>query len=106
MKVRLVNIQRISGIAKATGEAFGPLYRLNVLSPIEHVDSPKFKKAGSGYEVTELEVDEATFKKFMPLQIPEGGLSLELTTENRPSRRGNGFEVSVTGFVQAVAKAA
>lgn len=105
MKVRLVSVFRISGIAKASGDSFGPLYRLGLLKPLELVDSAKFKKHGNGFEVVGAEISEEVFKKFCTLQIPLGGLDLDVTTEQEMGR--NGVDTIITGFVvPTIAKAA
>lgn len=105
MKVRLVSVFRISGVAKATGAEFGPLYRIGILRPLELVDSPKFKKHGNGNEISEIEVSEDVFKKFLTIQIPPGGyVEIEATTEDAYGR--NGIETVVTGFTAPAVKAA
>lgn len=97
MKVRLIAVSRISGIAKATNQPFGPLFMLSILRPLELVDSPKFKQHGNGFGTTEMQISEEVFNKFVKLTIPEGGVVLELTTEMEMGRRGP--ETVVTGFV-------
>lgn len=97
MKVRIRSVFEMSGVSKATGEVFGPLYRLIVDSPLERVNSPKFKRFGKGFQETEMELAEDVFKRFAVLDIPEGGLVLDVTTDCVPSRRG-GLMTIITGF--------
>jgi len=105
MKIRLRSVYKIMGVAKETGANFGPLFRLGIDTPLEMVDSAKFKRYGNGWQETEMEIDEACFNQFVKIQIPPGGLELEVETDTVPGRRG-GLMTVITGYRRDTPKAA
>lgn len=91
MKAKIVGVQRVRGIAKASGNAFD-FARVNVLTPVEVRASEKFTSEGHGFEVVEYELRLDALPKFSGLSYPA---EVELETEIVPDRRGP--KVVVTG---------
>lgn len=99
MKILVAGVQRIAGIAKASGSPFD-MCNLLALTPIEIVNG-KTQINGAGFKQMEIPLDPQCLPLFMNQKFP---VLLDIETEARP-RMGK-FEVTVIGIVQSVVKAA
>lgn len=100
MKMTVVGVQRISGTAKASGNAYD-MCNVMGLVPIEVVNNAKMQINGAGMKVMEIPLDPAALPEFMSLKFPS---TVELVTDVRP--RSGKLETVVVGIAPALAKAA
>lgn len=98
MKILVAGVQRIAGIAKASGQPFD-MCNLLALTPVESV-SGKTIINGAGFKQMEIALDPAALPVFMNQKYP---CVLDLETEPRP-RMGK-FETTVVGLMPAKAAA-
>lgn len=92
MKILVAGVQRIAGMAKASGSPFD-MCNLLALTPIEIVNG-KTQINGAGFKEMQIALDPAVLPMFMAQKYP---LVLDLDTEPRP-RMGK-FETTVVGLL-------
>lgn len=100
MKLTVLGVKRIQGLAKASGNPFD-MCRLMAMVPIDVTSGEKLTVTGHGFELAELELDPAAMGQFAGLKFPT---TLDLSTDSRPFR--GKFETVVTGFLAPAVKAA
>ena len=92
MKIQVLGVKRLAGIAKESGNPFEMCTLLAVV-PIEQVSGKNFSVQGYGYEVGEMDVDPDALKQFENHKYP---CVMDLTTETVMGRN-NKLSQIVTG---------
>lgn len=80
MRVLVVGAIFMNGKAKKTGSPYS-ICRALVGSPMQSKVTADYNRVGYGYEITEVEVEEAIFGQFSEHKFP---LLLDLQTDMRP----------------------
>lgn len=69
MKMQVLGVKRMNGIAKESGDPFDMATLFGIL-PIEQVTSAKFSVQGYGYEIGEMVLDPDALKQFEHFKYP------------------------------------
>lgn len=95
MKMPVIGVKKVQGIAKVSGDPF-TITRLLCLVPVENVNLKSVQISGFGSEVAELELAPEALAQFGKL-TPGNVQLLDLATETRHVR--GKFETVVVGLV-------
>lgn len=102
MITTVLGVHELSGIGKQSQKPYTMAPRVLVMTPLEEVDSPNFKRRGAGFEQLELECTPDVFEKLGPLvRTNPGRFELVLS----PVRRKDVVTTLVTGFTPVKAAA-
>ena len=92
MKIQVLGVKRIKGIAKATGNEFDMCHVYGMV-PIEAGGGGKVVVSGFGFEVAEMRLDPECLPEFAKVKLPA---LLDLKTDMTPFM--GKFETIVIGF--------
>jgi len=98
MQITFVGCESIEGVKRATGEAYGPFYKLYYLAPVQTVSSATRTVSGVGFTPKDISITETVFhqlKAIKPLQ------KVELVVEADPSNLNRNVIVGVKAAAAA-----
>lgn len=94
MKLQVLGVKRIKGVAKATGNDYD-MCSLYAMVPVELVQNANMKITGYGFEVAEMRLDQQALDRFEKVRFP-AALTLEVEARAYMGK----IESFVVGFAQ------
>lgn len=94
MKLQVLGVKRMKGIAKATGNEYD-MCSLFALAPVETVRNANMQISGFGYEAAEMRLDPQIIDRFEKMRFP-----VMLTLETDARAYMGKIESVVVGFTQ------
>jgi len=83
MKILYVGSESIQGVKKATGEAYGPFYKMYYLAPVQTVQRDTRTVMGTGYTPQEISISPEVFAQLQQVKpLTQIGLVVEADPTN------------------------
>lgn len=98
MQILFVGCESIEGVKKATGESYGPFYKMYYLAAVQEVSSSTRTVAGIGYTPKDISISADVFRQLKTLKPLA---KVELVVEADPNNLNRNVIVGVKAAAAA-----